>query len=60
MTLREIENQLTELKMDYMRLQDDIEKLESFGRSVEKQELRMKEIEEELQKLNRLKAELEK
>ncbi|ASV69644.1 SE1832 family protein [Cytobacillus sp. FSL W7-1323] len=60
MTLKEIENQLAELKMDYMRLQDDIEKLESFGRSVEKQELRMKEIEEELQRLNRLKAELEK
>ncbi|MDM5207719.1 SE1832 family protein [Cytobacillus kochii] len=60
MTLKEIENQLAELKMDYMRLQDDIEKLESFGRSVEKQELRMKEIEEELQSLNHLKAELEK
>ncbi|MCA1026108.1 MULTISPECIES: SE1832 family protein [Cytobacillus] len=60
MTLKEIENQLAELKMDYMRLQDDIEKLESFGRSVEKQELRMKEIEEELQRLNHLKAELEK
>ncbi|MCM3321290.1 SE1832 family protein [Cytobacillus kochii] len=60
MSLKEIENQLAELKMDYMRLQDDIEKLESFGRSVEKQELRMKEIEEELQRLNHLKAELEK
>lgn len=60
MTLREIENQLAELKMDYMRLQDDIEKLESFGRSVEKQEMRMKEIEEELQRLHALKAEAEK
>ncbi|MDQ0268503.1 SE1832 family protein [Cytobacillus purgationiresistens] len=58
MTLKEIEAQMTELKMDYIRLQDDIEKLESFGRSVEKQEARMQEIEEELRNLHKLKSEI--
>ncbi|MGG0892220.1 SE1832 family protein [Cytobacillus horneckiae] len=52
MNIKEIESQIAELKMDYMRLQEDIEKLESFGRSVEKQEQRMKEIEDELRQLN--------
>lgn len=55
MTEREIETKITELKMEYMRLQDDMERLESFGRSVEKQEEKMTEIEKELRYLQSLK-----
>ncbi len=55
MSSKEIETKITELKMEYMRLQDDMEKLESFGRSVEKQEVKLKEIEKELQHYNSMK-----
>jgi hypothetical protein len=55
MNSKEIEAKIAELKMEYMRLQDDMEKLESFGRSVEKQEVKLKEIEKELQHYNSIK-----
>ncbi|MFD2682241.1 SE1832 family protein [Bacillus seohaeanensis] len=55
MSSKEIEAKIAELKMEYMRLQDDMEKLESFGRSVEKQEVKLKEIEKELQHYNSMK-----
>jgi hypothetical protein len=55
MSSKEIEAKIAELKMEYMRLQDDMEKLESFGRSVEKQEVKLKEIEKELKHYNSMK-----
>ncbi len=51
---KEVQEKIAELKMEYMRLQDDMERLESFGRSVEKQEEKLKEIEKELQYYNSL------
>ncbi|MEW9111448.1 SE1832 family protein [Cytobacillus gottheilii] len=57
MTDKQIEAKIAELKMEYMRLQDDVEKLESFGRSTTAQEEKMKMIEEELQSYHRMKAE---
>lgn len=56
MNEKQIEAKIAELKMEYMRLQDDVEKLESFGRTTAAQEERMKSIEEELQSYHRMKA----
>ncbi|WP_176215182.1 SE1832 family protein [Cytobacillus gottheilii] len=57
MNEKQIEAVIAELKMEYIRLQDDVEKLESFGRSTAAQEERMKSIEEELQSYHRMKTE---
>lgn len=50
---KEIEQRIAELKMDYIRIQNDIEKLESTGHDITKAEQRLSEIENELQELRK-------
>lgn len=54
MTKSQIESEIAELKMDYISLQGDIEKLESTGHSdlVQKAEMRLAKMEERLAELN--------
>ncbi|OCA80934.1 SE1832 family protein [Pseudobacillus wudalianchiensis] len=52
MTKSEIESRIAELKMDYIRVQGDIEKLESTGHGVTKAEEQLVRMEKELQELN--------
>lgn len=48
MSAQEIQQKIDELKMKYIKIQGDIEKLESTGHSVERLEERLSVIEEEL------------
>jgi len=48
MSKQEIQQKIDELKMEYVRIQGDIEKLESTGHSVDKLEERLSLIEETL------------
>lgn len=59
MNKRQVENAIAELKMDYINLQGDIEKLESTGNHsfVQKAELRLATMEERLAELNKQLAE---
>jgi hypothetical protein len=59
MNKRQVETAITELKMDYINLQGDIEKLESTGNNsfVKKAELRLAKLEDELAELNKQLAE---
>ena len=59
MNKRQVENAIAELKMDYINLQGDIEKLESTGNNsfVKKAELRLATLEDELAELNKKLAE---
>ncbi len=59
MNKRQVENEIVELKMDYINLQGDIEKLESTGNNsfVKKAELRLASLEERLAELNKQLAE---
>lgn len=61
MNKRQVENEIIELKMDYINLQGDIEKLESTGNDsfVKKAELRLATMEERLAGLNKQLAEFE-
>jgi len=61
MNRRQVETAITELKMDYINLQGDIEKLESTGNNsfVKKAELRLAKLEGELAELNKQLAEFE-
>jgi len=61
MNKRQVENEIVELKMDYINLQGDIEKLESTGNDsfVKKAELRLASMEERLAELNKQLAEFE-
>ena len=54
MNKRQVESAIAELKMDYVNLQGDIEKLESTGNNsfVKKAELRLATMEEKLAELN--------
>ncbi|MFD2213346.1 SE1832 family protein [Metabacillus endolithicus] len=45
MNALEVQQKIDELKMEYIRVQGDIEKLESTGHSTEKLEARLEEIE---------------
>ncbi|MCM3357856.1 MULTISPECIES: SE1832 family protein [unclassified Psychrobacillus] len=60
MTKQQLQTQIAELKMDYIRLQGDMEKLESNGHptQVENAERRLAQMEEDLAKLNKQLAEL--
>lgn len=51
----EIQNKIAELKMDYINLQGDIEKLENTGHvdSVTKAEERLAKMEQQLAELNK-------
>ena len=55
MNKRQVESAIAELKMDYINLQGDIEKLESTGNDsfVNKAEVRLATMEEKLAELNR-------
>jgi len=59
MNKRQVETAIMELKMDYISLQGDIEKLESTGNDsfVKKAELRLATLEESLAELNKQLAE---
>lgn len=59
MTKQQIETEIAELKMEYVNLQGDIEKLESVGqnRFVAKSEIRLGAMEEKLAELNKQLAE---
>ncbi|MBO0601283.1 hypothetical protein I2483_06390 [Sporosarcina sp. E16_3] len=61
MNKRQVETAIMELKMDYISLQGDIEKLESTGNDsfVKKAELRLAKLEGDLAELNKLLAEFE-
>jgi hypothetical protein len=61
MNKRQVESAIAELKMDYINLQGDIEKLESTGNDsfVNKAEVRLATMEEKLAELNRQLASLE-
>ena len=61
MNKRQVETAIMELKMDYISLQGDIEKLESTGKDsfVKKAELRLATLEENLAQLNMQLAEFE-
>lgn len=60
MNRQEIENEIAELKMDYIRHQGDIEKLETTGHAkmVEKAEQRLERMEQKLAELNQKLADL--
>lgn len=55
MDKKQIEREIAELKMEYVNLQGDIEKLESVGqnRFVAKSEVRLGAMEEKLAELNK-------
>ncbi|OES46223.1 SE1832 family protein [Domibacillus iocasae] len=52
MNKSQIEYKIRELKMDYIRVQGDIEKLESTGHGTSKAEEMLIEMENELKELN--------
>jgi ribosomal protein L29 len=56
MSQDKINQKLAELKMEYIRIQGDIEKLESTGHSIEILEARLAEIENELKSLRSMLA----
>lgn len=53
MTKKEIENRIAELKSDYIRIQSDLEKLDSVGGNTANAEKQLGEMEVELASLNR-------
>ncbi|CAM3138622.1 SE1832 family protein [Filibacter tadaridae] len=61
MNKRQLESEIAELKMDYISLQGDIEKLESTGNDsyVTKAEVRLAKLEEKLAELNKQLDDLE-
>ena len=61
MDKKQVEREIAELKMEYVNLQGDIEKLESVGKNrfVAKSEVRLGAMEEELKMLNKKLAEFE-
>ncbi|WP_198135847.1 SE1832 family protein [Pontibacillus chungwhensis] len=52
MTKRELESQINVVKSDYIRIQGDLEKMESVGGNTEKLEKQLKQLEDELAELN--------
>lgn len=60
-TKAELRDQITELKMDYINLQGDVEKMESLGHSdsVEKAVVRLEAMEKRLADLNKQLLQLE-
>ncbi|MDC3414579.1 SE1832 family protein [Aquibacillus sp. 3ASR75-11] len=60
MTKTEIEDRIKELKMDYIRIQNDLDKLESVGGNVTNAEKQLKQLETELSELNKALAKTSK
>lgn len=52
-TKKEIEARIAELKMDYIRAQNDLEKLESVGQRTVNAEKRLEAIEKEISELRK-------
>jgi len=48
MDKQELNQKIEELKMEYIKIQGDIEKLESTGHSIDKLEAKLSEIEKDL------------
>jgi predicted nuclease with TOPRIM domain len=55
---KELEQELEQLKMDYIRIQGDLDKLESVGGNVSPLEKTLARMEEEMARLRQLIAEL--
>lgn len=53
MTKKEIQDQITFLKADYIRIQGDLDKLEANGANVQNAEAQLERIENELKELNK-------
>ncbi|MBW3112304.1 MULTISPECIES: SE1832 family protein [Bacillaceae] len=53
MTKTELEYKINEVKLDYIRIQGDLEKLETFGRNTDIQQKKLDELEQELSHLNK-------
>ncbi|MCA1060483.1 hypothetical protein LCL96_16215 [Rossellomorea aquimaris] len=53
MTKSELEYQINEVKLEYIRIQGDLEKLETFGRNTDIQQRKLDELEQELSQLHR-------
>ncbi|MFC7393989.1 SE1832 family protein [Scopulibacillus cellulosilyticus] len=53
MTKEEIEQRIIELKSDYVRIQSDLEKMESVGANTERTEKVLIKIEEELKEMRK-------
>ncbi|MCC5800876.1 MULTISPECIES: SE1832 family protein [Rossellomorea] len=53
MTKEELEYKVNEVKLDYIRIQGDLEKLESFGRNTDIQQRKLDELENELSDLRK-------
>lgn len=53
MTKEELEYKVNEVKLDYIRIQGDLEKLESFGRNTDIQQRKLDELETELSNLRK-------
>lgn len=49
--MADLNYQLTELKQEYVRLQGDIEKVQSTGHAADKLEARLVELEEEIRQV---------
>jgi uncharacterized coiled-coil DUF342 family protein len=52
-TKEELEYKVNEVKLDYIRIQGDLEKLESFGRNTDIQQRKLDELETELSDLRK-------
>ncbi|ELK45776.1 SE1832 family protein [Halobacillus sp. ACCC02827] len=52
MTKKEIQDQITFLKSDYIRIQGDLDKLEAAGGNVRNAEKQLERMEAELKELN--------
>jgi ribosomal protein L29 len=53
MSKEELEYKVNEVKLDYIRIQGDLEKLESFGRNTDIQQRKLDELETELSELRK-------
>jgi uncharacterized coiled-coil DUF342 family protein len=53
MTKEELEYKINEVKLDYIRIQGDLEKLESFGRNTDIQQRKLDELETKLSDLRK-------
>ncbi|MCA0149508.1 MULTISPECIES: SE1832 family protein [Rossellomorea] len=53
MTKEDLEYKVNEVKLDYIRIQGDLEKLESFGRNTDIQQRKLDELETELSDLRK-------
>ncbi|MBM7570529.1 SE1832 family protein [Aquibacillus albus] len=58
MTRKALQDRINEVKSDYIRIQGDLEKLDSVGGNTANAEKQLEELEKELDSLNKKMAEL--